>query len=131
MLPDFPLLNVFGFGCYTLSALLFLYSSIIRDQYAVRHPHSPEPTVRVNDLAFGTIGFLMSIVCYSQFYPRLWGWEHKPDVQRHALRITLALISGGLLALGAVFVIIVAEGDGTDGTKWSWIDLVGLHEISS
>ncbi|KXT18985.1 hypothetical protein AC579_8757 [Pseudocercospora musae] len=128
MLPDFPLLNVFGFGCYTLSALLFLYSSVVRDQYAVRHPHSPEPTVRFNDLAFGTIGFLMSILCYSQFYPRLWGWEHKPNVQRHALRITLALISGGLVALGVVFAIISAEGNGIDGTKWSWIDLVYCME---
>jgi uncharacterized protein with PQ loop repeat len=62
LMPDFPLLNVFGFSCYTLSTFLFLYSDTIRSQYAARHPASPEPTVRFNDLAFGSIGLGMSIV---------------------------------------------------------------------
>lgn len=62
LMPDFPLLNCFGFSCYSLSTVLFLFSRVIREQYAARHPLSPEPTVRINDLAFGLLGLIMSVV---------------------------------------------------------------------
>lgn len=49
---DFFAINVLGFACYTVSAVLFLFSPVVRDEYAARHPNAPEPTVRWNDLAF-------------------------------------------------------------------------------
>lgn len=49
---DFFLVNVLGFACYTVSAALFLFSPVVRSQYAARHPNAPEPTTRANDLAF-------------------------------------------------------------------------------
>jgi cystinosin len=49
---DYFALNVLGFTCYTVSSILFLFSPAVRDEYAQRHPNSPEPTVRWNDLAF-------------------------------------------------------------------------------
>ncbi|KAK3071566.1 hypothetical protein LTR53_008374, partial [Teratosphaeriaceae sp. CCFEE 6253] len=32
--PDFPLLNVFGFSCYTVSTAAFLYWPVVKQQYA-------------------------------------------------------------------------------------------------
>ena len=49
---DLFIINVIGFACYTVSSALFLYSPTVRAEYARRHPNSPEPTVRVNDLFF-------------------------------------------------------------------------------
>lgn len=49
---DYFTINVFGFACYTVSCLLFLFSPLVREEYARRHPNAPEPTVRGNDLAF-------------------------------------------------------------------------------
>jgi len=49
---DYFTVNILGFSCYTISSILFLFSPVVRDEYARRHPRSPEPTVRWNDLAF-------------------------------------------------------------------------------
>lgn len=126
-MPDFPLLNVFGFSCYTLSTALFLFSPVIRGQYAARHPISPEPTVRINDLTFGAMGLTMSILTYSQFWPKLWRWEHKPGVKRHANTTTLGLIWGSMLALSITVIIVLARDASENGKAWAWIDVVGHH----
>ena len=49
MLPDFALLNVFGFTCYTLTTCLFLYSPVVRAQ-------SHDPPARAEDHAFDGAG---------------------------------------------------------------------------
>lgn len=125
--PDFIVLNVLGFTCYTVSTIGFLYSPVIRAQYAARHPLSPEPTVRFNDFAFGAHAWVLCVLVYSQFWPRLWGWEHEPSVRRHANKLTLGLIWGSLLGVAIVIVIVVAkspDGRGNDSLDWAWIDVV-------
>jgi cystinosin len=130
-LPDFPLLNVFGFTCYTVSTGIFLYSPVVRAQYAVRHPLSPEPTVRFNDFAFGVHAWIFCVVVYSQFWPRLWGWKEDRGVKRHAGRITLGILCGSLLGVTATIIIVLSsEGGGNnDGTGWAWLDVVSAERI--
>lgn len=128
-MPDFPLLNVFGFSCYTSSTALLLFSRVIRDQYASRHPLSPEPTVRANDLAFGIVGLAMSIVTYSQFWPRVWRWQENPCAQRRATSVTLGLIWGSLLSLIIVTAVVSSRIDSSDATTWCWIDLVSCFLV--
>lgn len=72
---DFPTLNVLGFCMYTISTASFLYSPTIQAQYAHRHPDAPETTVRFNDFLFAAHGAVMCIVCYSQFFPNIWGFQ--------------------------------------------------------
>ncbi|GAB7358404.1 hypothetical protein MBLNU230_g2473t1 [Neophaeotheca triangularis] len=122
--PDFPLLNVYGFSCYTISTSLFLFSPTIRAQYASRHPASPNPTVRINDLAFGAHAVILCIVVYSQFWPRLWGWPKSSGVQRHANRLTLGLLWGGLLVIAATTAIVAGSGNAASVNGWGWIDVV-------
>ncbi|KJX96872.1 L-cystine transporter like protein [Zymoseptoria brevis] len=126
-MPDFPLLNIFGFSCYSLSTTLFLYSPVIRKQYAKRHSLSPEPTVRFNDLVFGLFGLTMSFITYSQYWPRLWGWERQSGVKRRANMITLGLIWGSLLGLTTITAIVIASGNGSsssDARTWVWLDVI-------
>ena len=130
--PDFPLLNVFGFSCYTISTAVFLYSPVVRSQYAARHPMSPEPTVRFNDLAFGVHAWILCVVVYSQFFPRLWGWKKSPGVRRHVNKVSLGLVWGSFLAVAITIGIVFSSGnvDGTgDGRDWAWIDVVRIIEI--
>lgn len=125
--PDFPLLNVLGFACYTINQAVFLYSPVVRRQYAERHPISPEPTVRLNDLMFGLHGFLMSVITYSQFWPRLWGWKRTDGVRRHANKVTRGLIWCSVLSVVASGGIVLAkspDGRGMSGHYWAWIDVV-------
>jgi len=124
--PDFPLLNCFGFTCYTLSTAVFLYSPAIRSQYASRHPASPEPTVRFNDLAFGVHAWVLCVLVYSQFFPWLWGWKAHAGVRRHATRVTLGLLWGSLLGVMITVAIVLTHQntEGNDGRSWAWIDVV-------
>ncbi|KAI5369983.1 Putative lysosomal cystine transporter [Septoria linicola] len=121
LMPDFVLLNIYGFTCYSVSTALFLYSTSIRNQYAARHPASPEPTVRFNDLCFGSIGLAASVLTYSQFWPRLWGWDPRNTTHRHVTKVTLGLIYGGIFAL--ILLIVVVETRGSP-SGWAWIDVV-------
>lgn len=108
-----------------------MYSPVVRAQYALRHPMSPVPTVRFNDFAFGVHAWIFCVVVYSQFWPRLWGWEQARGVKRHAGRVTLGILCGSLAGVAiTVLVVLVSEGGGTnDGTGWAWLDVVRLETI--
>jgi cystinosin len=130
-MPDFPLLNIVGFSCYSLSTILFLFSPVIRKQYAARHPLSPEPTVRFNDLVFGLFGLTISFLTYSQFWPTLWGWANQPGVKRSVNNITRGLIVGSALALTVISGLVIASGNGEasgGGSAWVWLDVVSCLE---
>lgn len=105
----------------------------MRAQYAVRHPLSPEPTVRFNDFAFGVHAWIFCVVVYSQFWPRLWGWDEAKGVKRHAGRITLGILCGSLLGVATTILIVLnSEGGGSnDGTGWAWLDVVSNKYSSS
>ncbi|QIW97225.1 hypothetical protein AMS68_002743 [Peltaster fructicola] len=120
--PDFPKLNVLGFASYSISVLTLLYSKTVRSEYAARHPLSPEPTVRFNDVAFGLHALLLCIITYSQFWPRLWDWEPKTGTTRRATRVTDGTIAGSALAL-LIVVFLVTIQYGEHG-GWVWLDLV-------
>lgn len=122
--PDFPMLNVFGFACFTTSTTVFLFSPVIRSQYAARHPVSPEPTVRGNDLAFGAHALLLCVITYSQFWPSLWGWEKRDGVRKTGNRVSLGLVVGSLVAVVILTLIVALDGNPDDPRGWSWIDVV-------
>ena len=113
---DFPLLNVLGFVCYTTSTASFLYSPTIREQYAQRHPLSPIPTVRFNDLVFGAHAVVLVFLTYTQFYSSLWGFEVS-QLQR-ASRPVLGIVVGSFVAVVVVLVLVNVS------SAWQWIDVL-------
>jgi len=110
----------------TTSTAIFLYSPVVRAQYAARHPASPEPTVRFNDFAFGLHAWMLCVLTFSQFWPRLWGWKQASGGNRHANKVTLGLLWGGILGIAICVVMVPANGrrSDSDGSEWGWIDVV-------
>ncbi|KAL6247909.1 hypothetical protein RBB50_005257 [Rhinocladiella similis] len=121
---DFPLLNVLGFLCYSISSCGFLYSATIRNQYAARHPASPEPTVQFNDVVFGVHAVILVVLTYSQFYPWLWGF--KVSSRQRAAKPVLGIVWGCILAILAVIGIVIRHSglQQPDPQDWAWIDVL-------
>jgi cystinosin len=119
---DFPALNLLGFSAYTVSTASFLYSPIVREQYAARHPASPEPTVRFNDFAFALHAAVLCIITYSQFFPFIWGFfvpRQKPS------QLVIVIIVLSLVAIAAGVIRVLVEG-GDENSSWQWIDVVSI-----
>jgi len=121
---DFPTINVLGFLCYTISTSAFLYSPVVRKQYAVRNPVSPEPTVAFNDLAFAAHAVVLSVLTYSQFWSSLWGF--KVGKLQKVSRPIAGIFWGSLIAILVVILLVRTRGrdGGRDPTGWAWIDVI-------
>ena len=120
---DFPTINLLGFLFYLLSTSLFLLSPLIREQYAVRHPHSPISTVRYNDLFFAIHAVLLSSLYLSQFFV---GSYTRERAQRHLSRPILGIGLGCVTSVvGLVLWVLAATPTaGLDARGWAWIDVV-------
>ncbi|OJJ62178.1 hypothetical protein ASPSYDRAFT_143761 [Aspergillus sydowii CBS 593.65] len=121
---DFPTVNVLGFVCYTVYTGAFLYSPVIRHQYASRHPVSQEPTVRFNDFAFALHAVVLSGLVYSQFWPKIWGFQVS-CFQRISTPIA-GLFWGSFAAVAVVICIVLAKSpdEGYEPLSWAWIDVI-------
>jgi len=123
---DFPANNVLGFVCYTISTTTFLYSPLIRKQYAARNPISPEPTVQFNDVAFSFHAVILCILTYSQFWSSLWGFQ--VERWQKVSKPVAGIFWGSILAVLVVILLVLTRGSGggQDPLGWSWIDVVHL-----
>ncbi|KAL4898179.1 PQ loop repeat-domain-containing protein [Aspergillus ambiguus] len=121
---DFPTINVLGFVCYTAYTSAFLWSPVIRSQYAARHPLSQEPTVRFNDFAFAIHAVVLSAIVYSQFWPFIWGF--KVSRFQRVSKPVAGLFWGSILAVAIVSWIVLAKSPskGYDPSTWAWIDVI-------
>ncbi|KAF2823355.1 hypothetical protein CC86DRAFT_66390 [Ophiobolus disseminans] len=121
---DFPTLNVLGFWCYAISTACFLYSPTIRSQYAYRHPGAPDTTVRFNDFLFAAHGAAMTVIIYSQFFPRIWGFKvgRTQRVSRAVLGIWWGLVTGVIAV--ALLALLSGNDKGHAAEDWAWIDVI-------
>ncbi|EPS28072.1 hypothetical protein PDE_03018 [Penicillium oxalicum 114-2] len=121
---DYNFINLFGFTCYSIYTATFLYSPVIRAQYAARHPAAAEPTVQVNDLAFAVLGMVMCFVAYLMFWPQLSGL-HTPRRQRVSW-VMRGIFSGCILAplIGTCIVLVQSPDGGNASSSWAWIDVI-------
>ncbi|KAF2155960.1 hypothetical protein K461DRAFT_85558 [Myriangium duriaei CBS 260.36] len=124
---DFPLLNVLGFVCYTLSTGAFLLNSTVRRQYAIRNPSAPTPTVRPNDFAFAVHALILCAITYSQFWSRLWGFKAMPG--KRANRVTQGIFCGSIAGMVLVGLLVVAL-DQDRGLPQSWAEIDIIYAAS-
>ncbi|EEH42967.2 uncharacterized protein PADG_07787 [Paracoccidioides brasiliensis Pb18] len=120
---DFPATNALGFISYLIYTATFLYSPLIRRQYASRYPIAPEPTVRLNDLAFAAHAVVLSSLVFSQFFPAIWGFRVS-KFQKISKPI-VGVFWGCTLAVSILLVVVAARGTGSslDAKDWAWIDV--------
>lgn len=123
-------INPLGFASYTIYTSAFLYSPLIRSQYAARHPAAMEPTVRLNDFAFAAHAVTLSLLVYTQFWPFIWGF-YVQQFQR--VSRTMALILWGCImtpVLVTGIVLYQSPDGGYDPSSWAWIDVVSTSSLS-
>ncbi|KAJ5719042.1 hypothetical protein N7493_007497 [Penicillium malachiteum] len=121
---DFPTINTLGFLCYSIYNSAFLYSPVIRAQYAARHPLSEEPTVRFNDLAFAVHAVILSLIAWSQFWPIIWGLQVSrfQKVSKPIAGLFWGCILAPLIVIGVV--LSQSPDGGYDPSSWAWIDVI-------
>ncbi|KAH0292957.1 lysosomal cystine transporter [Aureobasidium namibiae CBS 147.97] len=120
---DFPLLNIVGFTSYFISTTAFLFAPKIRQQYAIRHPSAPEPTVRFNDLIFALHGTIICFLFYSQFYPRLWNFEVVKG--QRASAGALGIFYGSIIGVSITALLVSLFKGGRDTPdSWAEIDII-------
>jgi cystinosin len=121
---DFPTINVLGFFAYFASSAAFLYSPIIREQYALRH-HGLTPTVELNDLAFAGHAVVLSVITYTQFWPRVWGFDKHVErgSEGRASWPMWGVYLVSVLGVGVVCILVRRAGD-DPRTDWAWLDAV-------
>eukprot|EP00033_Pygsuia_biforma_P001364 GCRY01001545.1.p1 GENE.GCRY01001545.1~~GCRY01001545.1.p1 ORF type:complete len:278 (+),score=41.41 GCRY01001545.1:229-1062(+) len=103
---DFVTLNLLGFGCYGLYCYLLYFDHRVIVDYKKEHDTN-ETSVRINDLAFVSLAFCMTLLTLYQLF------IYERDEQTFA-RWALALIAGSLL-----FAIVVAVTWAFDGLSSS------------
>ncbi|OQD79352.1 hypothetical protein PENANT_c053G08066 [Penicillium antarcticum] len=121
---DLSTINPLGFVCYAIYTGAFLYSPVIRAQYAARHPVAEEPTVRFNDFVFAAHAVVLTLIMYTQFWPFIWGL-HVSRFQRISW-LMAGLFWGSVLAPVVVMWIVLARSPdgGHDPSSWAWIDVI-------
>jgi len=90
----FPDSKSLGFTAYSLSTAAFLWCTVVRSQYASRHPDSPEPTVRFNDWAFAV---MLSFFAPSHFPVFFKGMGIKVGRRQKASKVVLGIVVGCLV----------------------------------
>ncbi|CAG8061122.1 unnamed protein product [Penicillium olsonii] len=121
---DLCAINPIGFISYAIYTSAFLYSPVIRAQYAARHPVAAEPTVRFNDFAFAAHAVVLSTILYTHFWPSIWGF-YVGRFQRISRSMALIWWGCALTPVVVMGVVMTQSPDrGYDASSWAWIDVV-------
>lgn len=117
---DFVLLNILGMASYAIHNVVMFSSEVVRAQYASRHPHNPVPTVRPNDVAYAVHGAVITVVLFSQFYPKVWRFT--PIEGLRCSRWALGIVWGCSIGVVLAALLVVAR---PSSPNWEWLDVVG------
>jgi uncharacterized protein with PQ loop repeat len=123
---DFSAANTLGFLFFSISTMLLQYSPIVRQEYAARNPQAPEPTVRLNDVAFAVHAFILCVITLSQFERHVWGFAQDPQrMSRGLLGICIGCAVASMIVVG-----LALQGVSFLGGKWTWLDWVSCAAAS-
>lgn len=127
---DFPFINVLGFTAYFVSNACFLYSPLIRNEYAERNK-GLTPTVQFNDLAFAGHAVLLSLISLSQYRSKLWGFDNRSEKGRggRISKSVCGVMIGGVIGVIAIAILVIARNDPDASTGWAWLDIVRLRML--
>lgn len=129
--PDFCVLNVIGFACYTIYTASFYWSPTVRELYKERYGPDKEITVQSNDVAFAIHALVLSSLTVSQIlYYNFWNLSNarlsKPIC---AVIVGIAIVCAGYLLL----LLVVSKIGGKHHNnfqdslgRFNWLDFLDL-----
>lgn len=124
----FPTINVLGFVAYLVSTAALYASPLIRAQYAARNPLSPEPTVQLNDVAYGVHAVILTIIGLTMYSKAIWGFK------QGEVGVGMGIWGTAVGCIVAVFwliglVLVKSKDIGRDPSGWAWLDVVCEQEM--
>lgn len=110
--PDFALLNLMGFACYSIYTCCFFWSPLIQEEYKQINGKNAQITVQSNDVAFALHAFVLCSVQISQIF-------YYDGIQTQPLsKLTMTFVGiTTLLCSGFVISIVVS-----DERLFTWLD---------
>ena len=106
---DFCILNLVGFGCYTVYTTSFFFSDTIRKEYGERN-NDGDNSVESNDVAFALHAFVLSSIQMFQIahYDTSFSWQKLSVWTRYFLVSTLMVCFGyGALILVNIHLQVI------------------------
>ena len=125
--PDFCVLNVLGFACYTAYNVSFFWSTTIQDMYRHRHGPNSEITVQSNDVAFAIHALILSSVTVLQIMYYGGGFR--------ALKLSkpIVMVIVVILSICAMYPILIMitqqhhhqkDNDDNNIDTFNWLDFL-------
>ena len=110
--PDFSLLNLMGFACYSIYTCCFYWSPLIREEYQQINGKNAQITVQSNDVAFALHAFVLCSVQVSQIF-------YYDGIQTQPLsKLTMTFVGiTTLLCMGFIVTILVSNEQ-----MFTWLD---------
>jgi cystinosin len=130
--PDFCVLNVLGFACYTAYNVSFFWSRTIQELYRKRHGADAEITVQSNDVAFAIHALILSSATVLQILYFGGG------VRALALSKPILLVIAGIIVVCTLYPILIwvtasaaiykneDENNNKDLNYFNWLDFLYL-----
>eukprot|EP00531_Pseudo-nitzschia_arenysensis_P012806 CAMPEP_0116140248 /NCGR_PEP_ID=MMETSP0329-20121206/13739_1 /TAXON_ID=697910 /ORGANISM="Pseudo-nitzschia arenysensis, Strain B593" /LENGTH=387 /DNA_ID=CAMNT_0003635335 /DNA_START=24 /DNA_END=1187 /DNA_ORIENTATION=+ len=131
--PDFCVLNVIGFACYTAYTASFYWSSTIQELYKERYGPDKEITVQSNDVAFAIHALVLSSLTVSQIlYYNFWNLSSA----RLSKPICAAIVGIAIVCAGYPLLLVLSKIGGKhhhDNSyfqdslgRFNWLDFLDL-----
>ena len=129
--PDFVVLNVIGFGCYTAYNASFFWSSSIRHLYREKYGPDAEITVQSNDVAFAIHALVLSVLTLLQIlWYFLMGTNNGGVDSTIRLSRPVLLVIGGIATICTGYPVLVVLDDQFKGfnddrpATFNWLDFL-------
>jgi cystinosin len=119
--PDFCVLNVLGFACYTAYNVSFFWSTTVRDMYRKRHGPNAEITIQSNDVAFAIHALILSSVTVLQIM------YYGGGIRALKLSKPIVVVIVGILSICAVYpalIMITPHHHSSDNDTFNWLDFL-------
>ena len=132
--PDFCVLNVIGFNCYTAYNAALYWNPSIQKLYKERYGPDAEITVQSNDVAFAIHALLLSLItlCQILYYDNnINSGNNETAVVRLSKPILVVIIGIAIICIVFPLMIVLDKKDGEQHNNYYYLDSNEYDESSS
>ena len=130
--PDFVVLNVIGFACYTAYNAAFYWNHSIQEMYKERFGPGAEITVQSNDVAFAIHALVLSVITLVQIL--YYSTTASGSTVRLSRPVLFVILGISILCAGYPLLVVLGphsapgyyDGDSNTMGKFNWLDFLYL-----